>query len=393
MSAPEDHTNRAGALLAAVALVSLLVSVPDRAGADEHRWFTSTGGEAWAGVETGGHGFLLAHWRWEPDGSPFRLDAEFDTDTLRVGLSRIDLGPQTRLYGQLAGEYPFAGLLPDYYRLGRRIPGRGFRAGYVAVKGGVELHASETHFLQFEATGRRWLFRRTDATDDRLRLPPEASVVEPRIRYTFWQLEDDPSHWEPHRPFWRILGVAGGLAFGADLRSETRRWGAFDPSFEPPDPRNDPARAIPMFRQWFAAGWRLARPLRFQFHERIRWGIGDDDLSRDRIGGLNPYSVPVAGLPWAGLISGKYAAIHAGLRVELPGDHELGPFVDAAAVADARRIGDLDTFSHSTGAGVLADLRFGDWNVDLRAGSALPARWLLARPDLGAWLSVGRRWD
>jgi hypothetical protein len=43
------------------------------------------------------------------------------------------------------------------------------------------------------------------------------------------------------------------------------------------------------------------------------------------------------------------------------------------------------------GAGLMGDLRFGAWQIDARAGVALPSDVLLDKMYMEGWLSVGYR--
>ena len=370
-------------------LLVLLLLVPASAAA-EHDAFALGGGEVWVGPETGGHGVARVVWRWSPDRAPTEFELDYNTDTLRVGLSRVPLADRLAFHVVAAGEYPFAGLLPDYFRGGERLAGRGFNAGYVSLTTGVEWQP-KPHFVRLDVTGRRWFFGRTGQTADALQLPPQAWVLEPRIHYTYWNVAPDSSQWQPHQPFMRIEGLAAGATVGTDLRSTTRPWGARAGAFRPRDTRNTPNNPVFLVRQWARYGVTVAGPLRLQFSERAAWGWGEDDLTRDRVGGMNRYVVPVAGLPWAALLSGRYVAGQIEVRFAVPGDHELGVFADGAVVNDIERTGDLETFAPTAGYGVMADLRFGDWKTDVRFGRAVGDDWLTAQPGFSGWVSVRRR--
>jgi hypothetical protein len=200
-----------------------------------------------------------------------------------------------------------------------------------------------------------------------LTLPPEAFVGELRLRYTFWRLADDVSLWQPHRLFPRLRGVAFGVELGLDERSAARPWGARDPSFSPVDPRNDPSPSIVMARQWLRAGVVLQRRVRLQIDESATWMWGEDDLVRLRVGGLNPYSVPLVGAPWAGYLAGRVAALQGSLHVRLRGEHELGLLVDGVVLDDAGRVGDARP-GLLAGIGAFADVRAGAWQFDVRGG-------------------------
>ena len=379
-------------LAAAIALATAPAAADDDGEQpDEHTVYTLGGGEFWLGDLTGGHGVLLAHWRFDPAESPVQLDVDFNTDTLRVQLSGLALTDRLSVFAEGAAEYPYALILPDYYRRGERIAQRGFWAGYGELAGGLAW-SDAPHFLRLRFSGRRWLFDTTSSTADDLRLPPETWVGSTRLNYTFWNVSPDRSQWEPHQPFMRITGFAAGLTVGADLRSDDGAWGGLADGSEVDVRVNTPDNPIVTVRQWARAGFRLAGPVRLQLAEAAGWGRGEDDLTRDRLGGMNPYVVPIAGLPWAGLVSGRYAAGRAEIRLAGPVDHEIGLFADGAFVADIRRTGDLDTYTPTGGVGFLADVRHRAWKADVRVGTVLDGDWLLERPTLSAWLSVGRVW-
>jgi hypothetical protein len=370
---------------------ALLVASTATAEGDEHSLYGLAGGEFWLGPVNGGHGVARVHWRWEPAGTSTRLDVDFNTDTLRARLGGIPLTERLSVYTELAGEYPFAGLLPDYYRRGRRIPARGFQAGYAEIAAGLEWSA-DPHFITVGGRGRRWIFGRSEQTASDLRLPPETWVGRARLNYTWWGLESDSSQWEPHQPFMRVEGVAAGLSLGAAWRADDRSWGTREQLDSSPVRANNPDSPNATVRQWFRAGVTVSELVRLQFAERASWGWGEDDLTRDRVGGLNPYVAPVAGLPWAALVSGRYVTGRADVRLTAPADHEFGVFIDGAAVADIRRTGAFDTWTATGGTGLLADLRWGAWKADVRVGASFPGAWLHARPTLSSWLSLGREW-
>lgn len=367
------------------------MSLPASAEDDEHTLYGLAGGDFWLGPVSGGHGVAKLHWRWAPADSPARLDVDFNTDTLRIRLGGLPLTDRMSLYTELAGEYPFAGLLSDYYRRGHRVASRGFQAGYGDIAAGVEWSA-DPHFIELRTRGRRWIFDRSEQTAPDLRLPPETWTGRVRVNYTFWRLEPDSSQWEHHQPFMRVEGIAAGFRLGAEWRSDDRSWGARRQRDESPARANTPASPSATVRQWFRAGFTVVEPVRLQFTEQASWGWGEDDLGRGRVGGMNPYVAPIAGLPWAALISGRYVTGRADLRLSAPADHEFGIFIDGATVADIRRTGALDMWTATGGTGLLADLRWGAWKADARVGTSFSGEWLRSRPTLASWISLGRKW-
>ena len=225
-------------------------------------------------------------------------------------------------------------------------------------------------------------------------LPPEAMVGEVRLRYTLWQLADEPSLWEPQRLFPRLRGVAFGVELGLDARSEARPWGACDPAaFAPVDLRNTPSRTIWSARQWLRAGFTVHPRVRVQVDETASWMDGADDLVRLRVGGLNPYSVPLVGAPWVGYLASKVAAVDVSVHVRVKGAQEVGVLVDGVALDDADRTGGPTARpAVLAGIGAFADLRCGAWQIDLRGGWSPTLRPNTVAGGYTLWASFGRAW-
>jgi hypothetical protein len=108
--------------------------------------------------------------------------------------------------------------------------------------------------------------------------------------------------------------------------------------------------------------------VRLQLQESAAFGVGEDDLTRDRIGGLTPFAAPMAGAPWAGWLSERYVAAQGSVHVRAFDDFELGPLVTALGLADPDRTGAQDELGGQWGVGALADYRRGPWQFDLRGG-------------------------
>jgi hypothetical protein len=116
---------------------------------------------------------------------------------------------------------------------------------------------------------------------------------------------------------------------------------------------------------------------------------GEDDLDRLRIGGVGAYVVPLAGVPWAGLLSGRLAAAEVSVHVRTAGELELGLLADGVFIDDRHRASPAEAGALG-GLGAFADARFGPWQIDARLG------WT---PSLGGglggwtgWLSAGWAW-
>jgi hypothetical protein len=341
-----------------VLLAALLFAAP--ASGLHHRVGIAFGGDLVVAPDLGGNGFGLL--RYELTGLPrrSRFMLDFNSDTLRLQWDGIRFG-RIELGVQAAGEVLIAGLLTSYYTDGRNDMSRGFFASYVSLAAFAKLHA-KPHYLELAVTGRRWFFSGNGSTRADLTLPPEAWVGEVRLRYTLWNIAPERSLWEAHRLHPRVRGFAFGVEVGFDERSLASRWGV------PEDPRNDPSQHGWVIKQWMRAGVQLSRRVRLQLDEQAIWMWGEDDLTRQRVGGMNPYSVPLAGAPWAGYLAGKLAALHASLHVRVKQQHELGVVLDGVALEDADRLGALGRPGLLAGIGLFADLRVKTWQIDLRTG-------------------------
>ena len=229
-------------------------------------------------------------------------------------------------------------------------------------------------------------------TSPDLVLPPETWVFEPRLRITIWNLRHDPSLGDRHRIYPRVRGLALGIDMGADIRSAARPWGALDPgSFDPVDLRNVGRTVIFVARQWLRAGWQVADRLRLQIAEAASFGNGGDDLSRTRLGGMNPYVVPLAGLPWAALLSDQFLAAEVSLHVRVWRQLEAGLTANGAFVEDVERNGSKDV-RFVGGAALFVDFAIGAFQLDLRAGWS-PSFGLDAGGSWSALAAFGWGWS
>lgn len=369
------------------ALCLLLACSP--AAAQRHRLSAWAGATTWNAPENPFHGALIvAYDLWRANDQ--HLGLEYNTETLSATYDRIRLGERVELGFGLKGEAFVAGLSRDYWQDGRDDSDRTYLASYVFARSTLKAQVGDHAFFEAEAAGRRWFFGRNAGASDAFRLPANAWVFEPRLRYTWWQLDPDAAWGDRHRPFPRVRGVAAGLEVGVDGRSESRPWGARDPeSFEPADPRNDPATTIFRPRQWLLAGLRAHEDIRLQLQEQAAWGVGEDDLTRDRLGALTPYSTPLAGAPWSAWLSERYAAVQGSVHVRAADDFELGPLVTAVALLDPHRTGDRDDGAVHAGVGGLVDWRFGNWQLDLRGGWSPTLQQDADRAAWNLWISAG----
>jgi hypothetical protein len=310
------------------------------------------------------HGVLLLAYDRALSGSRGgRASAEFNTDTLRLETTGLAVDEHTTLNARLTGELFIAGLSTDYWQDLDHRRERTFRSSYLQGQVWTKSRLGTRHFVEVEIGVRRWFFDENgDETGPAFVLPPEVTVLEPRLRYTFWHLADDAGWRERHRLYPRLRGVAAGVEGGLDLRTDARPWG------DPDDPRNAPRKGIARVRPWLTGGTALAGPVRWQGALEAGLAAGDDDLGRRRIGGLTPYVAPVPGVFWAHHLSDRYAHAQLGLPVAVFGDTEVGAVAAAALLNDRSRTGRTDAMDAEWGVGVAGDVRLGAWQVDVRAG-------------------------
>lgn len=334
-----------------------------------HRVALSAGVDARLSPELGGHGYGLLAYDLEGLPADSRLSISYNTDTVRVQLDRLRFASGVlEAHFDAAFEFTFAGLLPDYFRRGLIDPERGFNAGYYFFGGGLKANLPRNNYLDLSIHARRWVFSRNERTSEELVLPPDLWAIETRLIWTYWKLRDDPSITERHRLFPRVRGVAFGVELGLDLRNESRPFGALDPEeFTPVDPRNSGETTILLFRQWLRAGVQVSSNVRVQVAQWMGAGQGEDDLTRARIGGTNPYVVPLVGAPWAALLADLFVAVELSVHFRFWREMEFGFLADGLTMRDSQRIGEkeMDFFG---GLGGFIDLRFGAFQLDVRGG-------------------------
>lgn len=370
-------------------IAALLLLAASSAGAVEHRFTAWAGAETWNDDLRPFHGAAIL--AYDLSGLPrgASLGVEYNTDTLRVTYSGLQLTDRLELNFGLTGEFFLAGLLRDYWQDAHTIEDRVFLGSYALAFGALKARVLERTYFELVLAGRKWFFSEADTTGDAFELPPDVWVFEPRVRYTWWWLDHDLAWQDRHRPYARLNGIAVGAEFGLDLRSESGPWGARDAAaFTPVDPRNDPEQVIIRGRQWALAGWQMHPVVRTQLAEYAAFGRGEDDLTRDRIGGLNPYSVPLVGAPWAGWLSEEYVAGMWSWHFKVVGDLEIGPLATVVGLEDVGRVGS-DEWDVLWGVGGLVDWRYGGWQVDLRGGYSPAVQDRSDRAAYSVWISAG----
>lgn len=336
------------------------------------------GAEGWGIEDQFGHGFFLLG--YEHRAGSHRVDLEYNTDTLTATYSYSGKGFQL---GAIArGQYRVAGLLTDYYRGGERIAEYGFGASYVQATTFGRLWTGR-HTLGVELSARHWFFDR-DGTADRFILPQDHAMLESAIGYTYWNLSHDPSFSDRHRVFERLDGFAWGVRLTGTYRTRTRAWGIAI--------RNRPWALAPGVEQWVRAGVQYAPRLRLQLRQRASWAFGHDDLTRARLGGMNPYVVPISGAPWAAFLSSRFGAFTVSHHVKIGWGAEWVSQVDGALIWDVERDG-RRAFGPVLGLASGFDVRVGSWQVDARLGASPDTGWQqVAGPIVSGYAGLGRSW-
>lgn len=380
----------------AAVILALLAFLPVQARAEADQRLALFGGSgAWLDPESGFHAYYAAAYDVEKLWRGAHFGAEFNTDTARLTFDRLSIWDgRLELGAKATYEFFFAGLLIDYYRLGKKDPERGFQASYFHLETHLKATLPADNYLELAVGVRRWFIDTRTNTSEDLVLPPDAWVAEPRLRYTFWRLKHDASLRDRHRLFPRVRGIALGVEIGLDFRNETRPWGALGGTgLDPADPRNDPGDTIFFLRQWLRAGWQFHDRIRTQLSEFASYGYREDDLTRPRIGGLNPWVVPLAGAPWAAFLSEKFIALESSWHFRIWKELEIGAMFHGALLEDVERTGREDVYGFVGGMGAFVDARLWDFQVDLRAGWSPSLDWQSDSGQFSLFGSVGWQWD
>ena len=360
--------------------------------AEPENWHAAAlgGGELNFTPQLTGHGWASFDSVGEGIGGGGNLRLYYNTTKLHVGIERLSFADgKLAFFGFVEGEAVISQLLNDYFQNGQRIEELGFKASYLLIAPKLQWYPGKHQTLELVLAARRWWFGSRADTSLPNGLPPNTWVFEPRIGYNYWNI-DVPSHeWDAHRIFPRVEGIAVGITGGLDLRSDVRAWGIADG-------RNDPGKVMYSVSQWLRAGWQVAPLVRLQLDEWGNYGWRQDDITRRRIGGVNPYVIAVPGLPWTGLISERLLAAQLGLHLKAKesSQHEFGILVGGGAFNHINRVGALGTYGGAGGLSLHTDLRFGAtgrYQVNIRASWGFPTVWLLDQPYFAGLLAFGAR--
>jgi hypothetical protein len=377
------------ALLVVVSIALALVPMPSTAKAGEWHAAAGGGGNFNFAPEFVGRGWVLFDSVGTGVVGKGDLHLYWNTDKIHAGIEKLSFAKgKLAFFAFVEGEIVLAQLLRDYFKRGLKVSEFGFNASYVLLSSKLQWYPGKHQTVEILLPVRHWWFYEKSDTSG-YQLPSNTWVFEPRIGYVFWKVDAAAKEWEAHRFYPRITGVALGISGGLDVRSTSQQWGIADG-------RNDPGKVIYVARQWLRAGWQFVPLTRLQVNQWGSYGWGEDDITRNRIGGTSPYVVPVPGLPWTGLVSERLFSAQLGFHIKAKetSAHEFGVLVGGGAFNDVTRDGALNTYGGTGGLALFADLRFGEddrYQIHTHLSWGFPTVWLLDSPYIAGLLTFGAR--
>ncbi len=280
---------------------------------------------------------------------PGGIDLDLNTDTATLSYFHPGLfGERSWSQTYLRAQGFAANLLTDHARAGVQVPGRGFGAGYLL--GGTHLGATLVRtdlarvYVAGQLEARQWFHFAMPTTSPGLVLPPANQALEPTLFATV-----DGVDWQT--PLRRPHGVRTWAQVGGIARLGARNWGQLNGN---DDKRNHigpwGARAEAGIQGGAVAPqFVFVRPV---VEVGLRGGLsqGLDDRDRFRVGGDNPWVIPLAGAGWAEFLVDDYAwgQACAGLLVFDRVGLDLGG--EVAMINDPYRRGDLTDVRTFSGA-------------------------------------------
>jgi hypothetical protein len=369
---------------AAGAVVALLVLAAASTAAAQTERSGYAGGlfEAFVDADRPGHGALIAGVEWA---SPVRtIGLHLNTETLLLDArGRWPERWAWRTY--LKGEAIAANVLADRYVASMLRADLAMRASYLQVGGELSRDVGRHSTLRWEVDARRWWFASLSATDAAFGLPGVRVAGGAGLGWTWWRLRDDAAFGQAARRRERLRGVAVGVHAGVRLRDDATAWG--DGAREQAGAQR-PQTASMALHQWLRVGTDLSGRLAVQLHQQAAWASAGDDLDRLRLGGqAMPYTIAIAGLPWAMLRSTNVLTSQASVRLRAGGEHEVGVLLDSAVVGEGVR--DRASLRGAVGTGVFGDLRWAHWQVDVQLGWAPSLGWMTRRTRLAGLVGFG----
>ena len=310
-------------------LTAILVSLSIDARATEYR--VATGGQ----VDAEFHGmfdFAVRDELWEVSLFTDTLDARW---TPSSDSGKAWLGARIEAFA--------AGLQISPWTDGRPDPRRALISGYPGIEAGVQRYGRGGLYWGIEGHARAYGFAAL----------PETRVDVPGVQ--------------------PVVHMDGVLGWYRDFASASLRPG-FDLAPASPESVFQPhlnaqVRVLP--------DWTIG-PL---IEVRAGWAAGQDDVTKTRLGGLNPYVVPLAGAVWAEWWVEDYAAVRGGPAVHV-GPMNLGLFADLAWF-------DADLAAGFGGSALLRHKRF---YTQLDGGLAPWIPRPTGRSRVSVWYAIGLDW-
>lgn len=276
--------------------------------------------------------------------------AELLTETL--DLRWAPEGDRGRAWVALRAEAGAAGLLISPWTDGAPDPSRSLIASTLGPEAGIVGYLPRGFWVGGATGARAWWLQ---PGPERVEPAPDGRLVLTYDALLGW--------WSPTAQAW--------VRLGADT----------SPGLVPPSPHGHAFAAA-------RPDWTVA-PM-----GALRLGVASqqDALTRTRVGGLNPYVVPLAGAGWAELWVEDYAALRAGPSLQA-GAWRIDAFADVVAVGGAEPgTTGLDDGRAITGFGGHVRWQGSRWFAEVDAGTApqLPRQANIGRS--GLWARVGMDW-
>lgn len=316
-----------------------------------------------------GNGILVA----QADIGALRLI--YNSDTVDVSWMWSDRETGIRIGAR--GQAFAGGVSTAYWERGEERAERGYTTSSAGPYLEIERTLGEHLFAGTRSTVRRWWF---GGGTEAFAHPDDFTSFEQQVSLTYWDFAPDPSLWQPHYFFRRLRGFGFGVRAEAMYRSRATDWGS-------DDGRNLANPRSLLGAQWLGFGFG-DDAIRLQVEQQAFAGSGLDDVTRARVGGLNPYTYRLSGVGWPAFVTSQVIA-GQGSVLFAAGEHEFGIGVDAVVVRDPLRDGSSD-YAALGGAQLIADLRLSEWQVDARFGWALPSDVFRRTPQLQLFVGAGR---
>ena len=266
------------------------------------------------------------------------LRALFHTDTLDVRWAPEV--PGGRVWVAARAEALIAGLMPAPWTDGAPDPTRALYASYAGLEGGRIFHLSNGWWAGGELVARVHLFGRPEGSV--AQVPPTSPIATPTLVAGWWSKDA------------QLYAKAGTDVRAAGL-----------------------SPMISSYAQLHPAGSVAPRV-------ELRAGLaqGQDAITRTRLGGVVPYSVPVGGTSWAEWWVEDFTAVRAGVTARWSDGH-------ASLLADAA------WFDGERAEGVAVDVRHSwkPWFLEIAAGYA---PFVERKPGIyrwSTWLRAGCDWQ